>query len=55
MEISRKKNSEIADEKTWIWLQNVNLKRETEFLLMAAKNDTIRSNYIKVKINKLTL
>ena len=29
-----------------------NLKRETEFFLIAAENNAIRTNYVKKKINK---
>ena len=45
------KTGEIACEKTCIWWWKENLKRETEFLLIAAQNNTIRTNYIKVKID----
>ena len=34
------------------WLRNRNLKRETEYLLIAAQNNAIRTNYIKVRIHK---
>ena len=37
--------------KTRIGLRKGNLKRETESLLIEAQNNTIRSNYIKVKID----
>ena len=36
------------DNNTWIWLRKGNLKRETESLL----NNTIKTNYIKAKIDK---
>ena len=36
---------------TWPWLQKGNLKRETESLLIAARNNTIKTNYIEVKID----
>ena len=39
--------SEISHEKTWTWLRKGNLKRETEYLLIAAQNDAIRTNYAK--------
>ena len=39
----------ISDEKTQIWLKNGNLKRETEFLIIAGQNNTIRTNHMKGK------
>ena len=39
-------------EKTWMWLRKGNLKRETEFLLIAAQNNAIRTNHFKVRIGK---
>ena len=38
----------------WTWLRKGNLKRETEFLLIAAQNNAIRTNHIKARINKNT-
>ena len=35
-----------------IWLRKRNLKRETESLQIAAKYNTIRTNYVKAKIDK---
>ena len=40
------------DEKTWTWLRKRNLKRETEYLLVAAQNNAIRTNHIKERIDK---
>ena len=42
----------ISREKTWTGLRKWNLKRETEFLLIAAENNAIRSNSIKARIDK---
>ena len=42
----------ISHDKNWTWLRKGNFKRETESLLMAAKNSTIRTNHIKVRIDK---
>ena len=36
----------------WIWIQKGNLKRETEFLLIAAKNNAIKINHVTAKIDK---
>ena len=46
---------DISHEKTWTWLRKGNLKRETESLLIAAKNNTIKTNYIKARIDKTKL
>ena len=37
--------------KTWTWLIKRNLKRETEYLLVTAQNDAIRTYCIKTKID----
>ena len=42
----------ISFEKTWMWLRKGNLKRETESLLIAAQNNSIRTNHIKARIDK---
>ena len=36
---------------TWTWLRRGNLKKETESLLIVAKNKAIRTNYAKAKID----
>ena len=48
------KNSEnnFSHNKTWTWLRKGNFKRETESLLIAAQNNTVRTNHIKVRIDK---
>ena len=42
----------ILHQKTWTWLRKGNLKIETEFLLIAAQDNAIRTNHIKVRIDK---
>ena len=42
----------ISHDKTWTWLRKGNFKRETEYILMAAQNSAIRTNHIKVRIDK---
>ena len=42
----------ISHEKTWTWLRKGNFKRETESLLMAAQNNSIRTNHVKARIDK---
>ena len=44
--------SKISHEKTWAWLKKGNLKRETESLFIAAQDNAIRTNHIKVWIDK---
>ena len=44
--------SNISYEKTWTWLRKGNFKRETKPLLMAAQNNTVRTNHIKARIDK---
>ena len=48
----KRQTSEISREKTWIWPWKVNLKKETEYLLIAAQNNSLRTNYVKAKIDK---
>ena len=42
----------ISLEKNWIWRRKGNLKREIEPLQIAAKNNAIRTNHIKARIDK---
>ena len=42
----------VSHDKTWTWLRKGNFKREAESLLMAVQNSTIRTNHIKVRIDK---
>ena len=42
----------ISHDKTWTWLRKGNIKRETEYLLMAAQNNAIKTNHIKARIDK---
>ena len=42
----------ISHQKNWTWLRKGNLKRETEFLRIAAQDNAIRTNHIKAKIDK---
>ena len=42
----------ITHDKTWTWLRKGNFKRETESLLKAAQDNTIRTNQIKARIDK---
>ena len=42
----------ISRDETWTWLRKRKLKRETKSLLMAEQNSAIRTNHIKVGIDK---
>ena len=44
--------SDISHEKTLMWLRKGNLKRETEYLLIAAQSNDTRTNHIKARIDK---
>ena len=41
-----------SDQYWWTWLQNGDLKRETESLIVAAQNQSIRTNLVKARIDK---
>ena len=43
---------EVRSDQCWAWLQNGDLKRETESHIVAAQNQSIRSNLVKAKIGK---
>ena len=47
----KRQTDEIVHKKTWTWLRKGNLLRETESLLIAAQNNTIRTIYIKAEID----
>ena len=44
--------NKISHQKTWTRLRRGNLKRETEFHLIAAQDNAIRTNHIKARIDK---
>jgi len=47
-----RQTQQIADVKSWAWLTTGELKKETEGFLMAAQDQALRTNAIKVKIDK---
>ena len=47
----KKQNGEIANKK--LWTINRNLERETEYILLAVRNNATRSNYIEAKIDNM--
>ena len=48
----KRRINNISQEKTWTWQRKGNFMRETESLLIAAQNNTIRTNHIKPRIDK---
>ena len=48
-----RQTKEVRSEQSWVWLQNGDLKRETESLIFAAQNQSIRTNLVKAKIDKI--
>ena len=47
-----RQTKEVRSDQCWAWLQNGHLKRETQSLIMAAQNQSIRKNLVKAKIDK---
>ena len=43
---------EVRSYQCWAWFQNGDLKRETESIIVAAQNQSIRTNLVKAKIDK---
>ena len=47
-----RQNKEVRSDQCWAWLQNGDLKRETESFIVAAQNQSIRKNLVNAKIGK---
>ena len=47
-----RQTKEVRSDECWAWLQNRDLKREAERLIVAAQNWSIRTNIVKAKIGK---
>ena len=47
-----RQTKEVRSDQCWAWLQNGDLKRETESLIVAAQNQSTRANLVKAKIDK---
>ena len=47
-----RQTKEVRSDQCWAWRQNGDLKRETESLIMAAQNQSIRTNLVKARIDK---
>ena len=48
-----RQTKEVRSEQSLVWLQNGDLKRETESLIVAAQNQSVRTNLVKTKIDKI--
>ena len=47
-----RQTKEVRSDQCWAWLQSGDLKRETESLIVAAQNQSIRTKLVKTKIDK---
>ena len=47
-----RQTKKVRSDQCWVWLQNGDLKRETESLILAAHNQSIRTNLVKARIDK---
>ena len=47
-----RQTKKVRSDQYWAWLQNEDLKRETESLIVAVQNQSIRTNLVKAKIDK---
>ena len=48
----QRQTKELRSKQSWVCLQHEDLKRETESLIVAAQNQSIRTNLVREKINK---
>ena len=47
-----RQTKEVRSDRCWIWLQNGDLNRERKSLIVAAENQSIRTNLVKAKFEK---
>ena len=47
-----RQTKEVRSDQCWAWLQNGDLKKETESLIVGAQNHCIRTNLVKANIEK---
>ena len=47
-----RQTKKVRSDECWAWLQNGDLKRQTEGLIVAVQNQSIRTNLLKAKIDK---
>ena len=48
-----RQTEEQSGKERWLWLSGTGIKRETESLIMAAQEQAIRANVIKVRIERI--
>ena len=51
-EYFKRQTNKISYKKTWTHLRKGDFKRGREYILLAAQSNTIRTNYVKVKMDK---
>ena len=47
-----RQTKKVRSDQSWAWLQNGDLKRETESLIVTAQNQSITTNLVKARIDK---
>ena len=47
-----RQTKEVRSDLCWAWFQNGDLKRETESLIVAAQNKSLRTNVVKARIDQ---
>ena len=47
-----RQTKKVRSDQCWAWLQNGDLKRETESFIVAAQNQSINTNLVKARIDK---
>ena len=47
-----RQTKEVRSDQCWTWLQNGDLKRQTESFIVAAQNQSVRTNLVKARIDK---
>ena len=47
-----RQTKEVRRDQCWAWLQSGDWKRETESIIVAAQNQSVRTNLVKAKIDK---
>ena len=47
-----RQTKEVRSEGSWVWFLNGDLKRETDSLIVAAQNQSVRTNLVKARIDK---
>ena len=48
-----RQTKEVRSDQCWVWLQNGDLNRKTESLIVAAQNQSIRTKLVKAKIDEI--